>query len=122
MVEAIIDAVMEHGSELSSILALPLIYALYKIMVKAREDSQKIRQSMLDDMNILKGNDLSVIRAELQTRTERYIQRGYTTNEGMQATEALYERYTLLGGNSFIKTNMEHVRTLPMKVGGGKNE
>lgn len=113
--ETLIGGLLEHFADFGEIIT-PLLFAyLFHIMYKSREDSRKIRADILKDLDTLKGNDLSTIRGELQLRTERYLKRGYMTFEGKQITDSLFDRYSLMGGNSFIKTNMERCDKLPIK-------
>lgn len=113
--EALIGGLLNYFADFGEIIT-PILFAyLFHVMYKSREDSRKIRADILKDLETLKGNDLSTIRGELQLRTERYLNRGYMTFEGKQITDSLFDRYTLMGGNSFIKTNVERCNKLPIK-------
>lgn len=119
----LVSSLLSHAGEFGAVLAPILTAALWKVYAKSDKRAAEFRTEVRNDVKMLKANDLSVIRSKLHDKIEMYLDRGFITYDELQTLEDLFDRYTILGGNSFIATGMARVRKLPIKHAiGGEHE
>lgn len=113
--EAFWGAMISHVSEFGGIATPILIVALYKMMDNGNKVTKQAIDRLHDDVTVLKDNDLSILRSRLHDLTTDALLKGEVTVNEREAMDSLFDRYSALGGNSFIKTNMQMVHELPLK-------
>ena len=114
MVE-LISSLLSHAGEFGAVLAPILTAALWKVHAESDKKAADFRAEVRNDVKMLKSNDLSIIRSKLHDKIEIYLGRGVITYDELQTIEDLFDRYTSLGGNSFIAVGMEKIKQLPIK-------
>lgn len=81
------------------------------------ENVAGIRQdvsNMKDDIQLLKDSDKDDIKAFITDKYHEFVERvGWIDDYTMEILERRYEHYQEEGGNSFIGTMMEQLRSLP---------
>lgn len=110
----IANVIFANASELGSIVAPILIAGMWRIIDNDRKTTETKISEIASSIELLKQNDLSIIKSKIHERIERCLSEGRVNYQELQVIESLYDRYRLLGGNSFISTGMEKVRQLPV--------
>ena len=117
----IIEMIIQNAGSFSEIITVPIVYYLYKCMDKYASDNAVLHETIDSSVNMLKENDLNIIRAKLQDLTSRYLDKGQVTYEELSVMDSLFDSYTKLGGNSFIKVAVGKVHNLPLRNNGGND-
>ena len=85
--------------------AIPIILTgIYGFLVK-----------IIRDNKIMKESILSLIRSQIVSKCEKYLDEGYLPEYARYCLEELFKQYQALGGNHGIKTLVDKCFNLPTK-------
>lgn len=112
----LVQMILSGAGDIGTVVALPIIVALYKMFENHTKENNKWRKEITEAINTLKGNDLGIIRAKLKEQSGDYLSKGSVTYEELSVMDSLFDSYTKLGGNSFIKTAVKKVHELPLRT------
>lgn len=107
MVEALISITTALGPSCAVISAIVGCIALKK------SDANTKAVKELDKK--LSANDLAILRSKIKERADRCIDKGFVTEEELSELDGLFDRYSKMGGNSFVRTLMQKVNKLEVK-------
>ena len=83
-----------------------------------RQENEPIKQSIFEineKLDLVSDGTLSSLRNDIKNCFYECVDKGYRTDYDFQNIHDLYDSYTKLGGNSFIKDIMSRFETLPTK-------
>ena len=63
----------------------------------------------------IQKSQLALLKSSVAKDCRDYIQRGLVTGEELSMIEELFEHYTMLKGNGYIRTLVDKVRALPIR-------
>lgn len=81
---------------------------------KRREEEERQRQQFQDQVNLMLGAQLCLMRKELIHECEKYIQRGKITLYGKDSIRKMYQIYHKLGGNGTVTDLYKQAMELPL--------
>ena len=79
------------------------------------EDMSKRMDGMEEQLKILADSDMHDIKSWIVEKHHIYIKKGWIDDFSMDIVEKRYSDYVKEGGNSYIHTLVEELRTLPHK-------
>lgn len=75
-------------------------------------------QKLIDDNELLKKSNLSLIRSQIVSKCENYLKLGYLPEYARYCLEELYKYYQKLGGNHGIEILVNKTFNLPSEKEG----
>lgn len=82
-----------------------------------REKKSKLNEKiekLVEDNELLKNSNLSLIRSQIVSKCERYQKQGYMSEYARFCLEELYKNYKRLGGNHGIEILVNKTFELPL--------
>lgn len=75
---------------------------------------------LFKDMKTMKSSQLSLIRSQIVSKCEKYLEQGYLPEYARYCLNELFEQYKTLGGNHGIEVLVNQCLELPLSKKGGK--
>lgn len=75
---------------------------------------------LFKNMNTIKSSQLSLIRSQIVSKCEKYLEQGYLPEYARYCLNELFEQYKALGGNHGIEKLVDKCLELPLNKKGGK--
>ena len=75
---------------------------------------------LFKDMNTMKSSQLSLIRSQIVSKCEKYLEQGFLPEYARYCLNELFEQYKTLGGNHGIEILVNQCLELPLSKKGGK--
>jgi len=69
---------------------------------------------LFKDMNTMKSSQLSLIRSQIVSKCEKYLDQGYLPEYARYCLNELFEQYKTLGGNHGIEILVNRCLELPL--------
>jgi hypothetical protein len=75
---------------------------------------------LFKNMNTMKSSQLSLIRSQIVSKCEKYLEQGYLPEYARYCLNELFQQYKVLGGNHGIEVLVDKCLELPLSKKGGK--
>lgn len=75
---------------------------------------------LFKDMKTMKSSQLSLIRSQIVSKCEKYLEQGYLPEYARYCLNELFQQYKVLGGNHGIEVLVDKCLELPLSKKGGK--
>ncbi len=69
---------------------------------------------LFKDMKTMKASQLSIIRSQIVSKSEKYLEQGYLSEYARYCLNELFEQYKNLGGNHGIEVLVNQCFELPL--------
>lgn len=75
---------------------------------------------LFKDMKTMKASQLSLIRSQIVSKCEKYLEQDYLPEYARYCLNELFQQYKTLGGNHGIEVLVEQCLELPLNKKGAK--
>ena len=80
---------------------------------KGFERNEQQYQELRQQINLLIHSDVVNIRCQITDKYHQFMEQGWIDDRSMMCLEDIYDIYSQEGGNHFVESLMEELRTLP---------
>lgn len=94
-------------------ISLIIQKAMSNKQIKKLDTTEQIKK-IIEDNELLKKSNLSLIRSQLVSKCEHYLKLGYLPEYARYCLEELHKNYKKLGGNHGIEVLVDKTYELPL--------